>query len=76
MSASSEPTAAELSAARCERLVELQSQIPAGPAAEAVQLLLEELQACKTRQTTLEKELYDLQLELQLRGVFRHSCCD
>lgn len=76
MSASPEPSAAERSAARCQRLAQLQTEIPAGPAADAIQLLLEELAACRTRQTALEKEVYDLQIELQLRGVFRQSCCD
>ncbi|MCC9608980.1 hypothetical protein LOC68_07540 [Blastopirellula sp. JC732] len=76
MSADSCPSPAQLSAARCERLAELQSNLSDGPAAEAIQLLLEELQACRARQAALEKEVSDLQIELQLRGVFRQSCCD
>lgn len=76
MSADSAATPAQLSAARCERLAELQPQLGDGPAAEAIQLLFAELAAYKIRQTALEKEVNDLQLELHLRGVFRQSCCD
>ncbi|EAQ79295.1 hypothetical protein [Blastopirellula marina] len=76
MSSTPAPSGAALSAARHERLALLQKQLPDGPTAELITLLLEELQASQARQAALEKEVYDLQLELQLRGVFRQSCCD
>lgn len=61
---------------RLQRIAQLQQQLADGPVAELIALLAEELRDARTQQIALEKEINDLQIELQLRGVFRQSCCD